>query len=231
MGGYQGVGFNAKGWVGRAGCIQQNKEFFDYIELDFNVTSDGVLICMHGYGEDRHRYIFGEVIEEIISFRKFQELNENGELTACDQFSLNEWLLQNPEKFIVTDIKESGRNVEILENLLETSPSLSQNLIPQAYSFEEVFSLHELGFENVILTTYRMGPLNEGNFLRQAEEAPLFAVTMTSGQAGYLSAELARRGIPTYVHTVNDHDWFARLRELAVSNIYTDVLSDTVQGY
>lgn len=212
-------------------AMEENKEFFDYIELDFKLTSDGALICMHGYGEDRHRYIFGEVIEASVSFSEFQELNKNGDLTACDVFGLEEWVLENPEKFIVTDIKESGRNVELLGNLRETNPDLVQNLIPQAYSFDEVFSLHKLGFEKVILTTYRMGPLDEENFLERAEQAPLFAVTMSSGQAGNLSAELARIGIPSYVYTVNDHDWFARLRELAVSNIYTDVLSDTLEGY
>lgn len=212
-------------------ALDENKPFFDFFELDFSLTSDDELVCLHSWGEDVHNHIFGRVLESPVSLSDFEQLNEAGQLTACTISSLSVWLEQNPEKFIVSDIKALGRNVELLTRLQNENPTLAAKFIPQAYNFQEAAQLNEAGFERVILTTYRMGQFEENDFLEAASQTPLYAVTMTSGQAGSLSSELNRLGIPTYVFTVNDVGWFARLRELAVSNIYTNFLSDTIDGY
>ena len=211
-------------------ALEANKDFFDYFEIDFVLTTDGELVCLHGWDEPDHSRMFGEVLESPVSLAEFRRLNRNGDLTACDAESLFLWLQENPGKYIVTDIKEPN-NVEILDALRQAKPMFSERLIPQAYNFGEVKELAEIGFEKVILTTYRMGPLEQEEFLELASESKPFAITMSSGQAGELSAELTRLGIPTYVFTVNDHKWFAKLRTFGISNVYTDTLSDTIDGY
>lgn len=228
---HSGGSVNGLTYTNSLQALDENKVFFDYLEIDFLLTSDGHLVCLHSWGEEIHKALFGERLNTPVSLAEFREANEGGFLTACDLESLTEWVNNNPSKWIITDIKEPGRNVELLADLIENHDVLASRLIPQAYTFEETYKIKELGFRNIILTTYRMGRLDEGDFLGRASSAPIFAVTMTSGQAGFLSSELNKIGIPTYVFTVNDPEWFAKLRDLGVSNVYTDVLSDTIDGY
>lgn len=115
--------------------------------------------------------------------------------------------------------------------MLAKKPALRDKAIPQVYSFEEVDSIGALGFDEIILTTYRMKNLDQDNFLDQVASKQLFAVTVTKSQAGNLSSRLSDLGVPVYVHTVNNLDWFAELMKMGVSNVYTDTLSNTIEGY
>lgn len=213
-------------------ALDQNSPFFNYFELDFVATSDDHLVCMHGWNEGPlHVEIFGQVLANPVPLEQFNEIVSQSPLTACTMKSLGDWLSQNPRASVVTDVKEIGRNVFFLERLWASNPEIAKRLIPQAYSIEEISELHELGFEKVILTTYRMGVINPEKFVDDVERAKPFAVTMTSGQAGQISIELNQIGVPTYVFTVNDQKWFAELRRFGISNIYTDTLIDTIDGY
>lgn len=69
------------------------------------------------------------------------------------------------------------------------------------------------------------------NFLKQIASKKVLAVTVTNSQAGELSSALSDLGVPVYVHTVNNLDWLAKLRKMGVSNVYTDTLSNTNEGY
>lgn len=186
---------------------------------------------MHGWGEEIHEKKFGEVLAAPVSLEEFNKLNREGSFTACNMDSLRKWLQENPEAHVVTDVKEPDLNVAYLKSLKESSPGLVERLIPQAYSFGEIRELKALGFEKIILTTYRLGVIDPKTFLRNVETSSPFAVAISQSQAGSLSSELNAIGLPVYVFTVNSHQWFAELRKMGVSNIYTDALNDTVEGY
>ena len=149
-------------------AMEANKAFFDFFELDFSLTSDDELVCLHGWGEGVHTHVFGQILESPVSLQEFQRLNRGGPLTACTISNLSEWLEENEDKFIITDIKDSGRNVEFLRRLKNENPTLSNKLIPQAYNFEEAAELSEAGYERVIITTYRMGQFDETKFIEKA---------------------------------------------------------------
>lgn len=211
-------------------AMNLNSDYFVFFELDFQATTDDQLVCLHAWGEEIHQEIFGQILPQPVSFEEFKSLNRKGSLTACTMPSLEIWLANHPDAKIVTDVKDA-RNVLLLGSLLDSHPAVAERMIPQAYSIKEIYQLKELGFKDVILTTYRIGNFVESEFVRDIELAEPFAVTMSSGQAGQLSWNLNSLGIPTYVYTVNDHRWFAELRKFGVSNIYTDTLNDTLDGF
>lgn len=211
--------------------LELNKQYFDYFEIDLSLTSDGQVVCLHGWNENIHSSLFGRILREPLPMEDFQRANQMGLYTACDLDSLEEWVDRNPQKRIITDVKVSGGgNLDILR-MLAKKPALRDKAIPQVYSFEEVDSIGALGFDEIILTTYRMKNLDQDNFLDQVASKQLFAVTVTKSQAGNLSSRLSDLGVPVYVHTVNNLDWFAELRKMGVSNVYTDTLSNTIEGY
>lgn len=213
-------------------ALELNKQYFDYFEIDFSLTTDKQLVCLHSWNEEVHESLFGRILKEPVSLLEFEEMATQGELEPCTLSSLQLWVENNPDKKIVTDIKALGKNVTLLRQLKSSHPVLSSSVIPQAYSLGEVQELYDLGFEDVILTTYRMNrDYNEEEFLESASRLGIFAVAMTSGEAGDLSSKLSAAGIPVYVFTVNDHAWFAQLRKYSVSNVYTDTLIDTEAGY
>jgi hypothetical protein len=63
------------------------------------------------------------------------------------------------------------------------------------------------------------------------KDADLFAVTITSTQVPVMAESITKLGVPIYVHTVNDLFWYDRVRGWGVSNIYTDFLNATIDGY
>jgi glycerophosphoryl diester phosphodiesterase len=136
--------------------------------------------------------------------------------------------LGNPEKFLVTDAKTD--NIALLTSLAADFPGLVARTIPQIYNWGQAQTVRELGFESLIFTTYR-SYYEHSVIVQEAINNGIFAVTITSTEVGELSMELSQAGIPTYVHTVNDLIWYSRIRDWGVSNIYTDHLKATLEGF
>ncbi len=65
------------------------------------------------------------------------------------------WLQQHPDVRIITDIKTND-NVNILAEIANSYPEAIQQFIPQIYSFVEYEPILELGYQDVILTLYRL---------------------------------------------------------------------------
>lgn len=211
-------------------ALEANKDYFDYFEIDLSVTSDSKLVCLHRWGEPIHEEIFGNVIAKPVSLEVFRTLNSQGELTACEVNSLKEWLSLNPGKFIITDIK-SDENIKFLSVLLNEMGTMRERIIPQIYSVEDIDPAKKLGFRNVILTAYRMDDQQLREEISSLKPGSLFAITVPLERSARHIEQLLELGIPVYAHTVNDLDTFSFLRKLGISNIYTDTLIDTTNGY
>ena len=211
-------------------ALEENKAYFDYFEIDLSVTTDGQLVCLHNWGEPVHERIFGEVISEPVTLSHFQTLNNKGQLTACEVSSLKEWLLNNPRKYIITDIK-SAENLKYLSILLDDMGSTGGRVIPQVYRAEDIEPARTLGYRNVILTAYRMSDKQLAEELRTLKPESLFAITVPLERVARHMEQLLDLGTPIYAHTVNDLSAFSFLRALGVSNVYTDTLIDTSDGY
>ena len=85
--------------------------------------------------------------------------------------------------------------------------------------------MRRLGFAHIIFTLYQTD-LDDDGVIDFATQYPLLAVTMPLDRSieSDLPARLHSLGIFVYVHTVNDADRWAQLREIGVSGIYTEKL-------
>ena len=209
-------------------ALELNRERFNLFEIDLMQLADGSVVCLHDLGPSAELH-FGAPLDQLASQQEFLSLREfNPELTPCTLDELANWFSQNPEKYLVTDAKTE--NLPLLEKLSKSQPGLVSQTIPQIYFFDEYDAVSRLGFENQIFTSYVSRP-SAADIVSASRELEFFAVTLSGDEVGALTQDLSAVGVPTYVHTVNDLVWYSKIREWGVSNIYTDHLKATIDGY
>jgi phosphoglycerol transferase len=198
---------------------------FTYFEIDLSFTSDGELVCIHDW-KDSFTRSFGTEAAERPDLAAFESLVlDRSKYRKCTLAGLAEWLERNPAAVLVTDVKED--NLRALRMVSERVRDSSSRVIPQVYDPRNYDAVREMGYRSVIWTLYRFSGSDE-DVLRRAEgfDGP-FAVTMTRKRAkGGLPDKLAKRGVPTYVHTVNKPAQAKKFMErYGVTEIYTDHLA------
>ncbi|MEM1087127.1 MAG: hypothetical protein AAGH90_05310, partial [Pseudomonadota bacterium] len=133
-----------------------------------------------------------------------------------------DWLDQNPDIKIVTDIK--GSNIDGLEAIKSALQDQTDQIIPQIYTRDEYAIVRSLGFEAIIFTAYRSS-LDTSEILEFAQSHTLFAVTIPhSGINQDWQEWLNAMPVPVLAHTVNNKGQAADLIEWGVSGFYTDYL-------
>lgn len=201
---------------------------FRYFELDFVFTSDGHLVCLHDW-EDNFKRTFGFETDKPLTLSEFEALaSKHPKYTNCTLEGLATWMAAHPESVIVTDVR--GSNLKALRQIGKTLPNARQRVIPQIYKPANHDRVKKLGFDQVIWTLYRYGGTDQ-EVIQQAEQFEgRFAIAMPTNRArSPLPSALAQRGIPTYVHTVNNKE--ARdmyLQEYGVTEIYTNRLAPSL---
>lgn len=210
-------------------ALEFNKDRFDLFEVDLIMLGDGSVVCLHDFDASAIEYL-GKKISAETEISEFLRLRNSvqGKVTPCTLEELEEWLIQNPTKKIVTDTKNS--TLSILNRVSMGLPNAKNRFIPQIYQLDEYEPVERLGFEDIIFTTYRFSQLNQ-ELINFVKDANLFAVTITSTQVPALAESITKLGVPIYVHTVNDLFWYDRVRSWGISNIYTDFLNATIDGY
>ncbi|MBU2884305.1 hypothetical protein KO507_00850 [Gilvimarinus agarilyticus] len=200
---------------------------FRYFEIDFNLTSDEKLICLHDWGE-KFTELWGVTLKNKVTFSEFESLtrNNNANVTACTLKSLADWMVDYPDAVIITDVKKD--NINSLKIIKTYLPNSNDRVIPQIYQPENFFKVRLLGFENIIWTLYKF----EGDVEDVYRWVEIFfgnyAVTMGRGMnfTPSLARNLAKKDIPTYVHTINSNSAMNRYKKFhGFSEIYTDYLA------
>ncbi len=223
---HAGGAINNKTYTNSYEALNSNlQKGFLYFELDFLFTKDHRLICLHDW-KNIFKQTFGFEIDEKITLKEFEQLVEDrSEYNNCTLSGLAVWLKNNPNAYIITDVKES--NISALKIICKTLPSAKRRVIPQIYDPNNFSRIKELGFEQIIWTLYRFQGTND-EVLDWIEKfiGPV-AITMPKSRAkSSLPRELEKRNIPTYVHTVNtiqEMDEF--INRYGITEIYTDVLA------
>jgi glycerophosphoryl diester phosphodiesterase len=197
---------------------------FTTFEVDFSWTSDGHLVCSHDWGDEFEK-LFGIRLRAVPSLAEFQQMvAANTRFTACTAAGLAAWLQTHPQVQIVTDIKSN--NLAGLSLLATTYPEIVAQIIPQIYDPAEYEQVRKLGYRNIIWTLYRYTASNN-IVLNIADRLDLFAITMPETRAATgLGSQLQAKGLPTYVHTINDPVLANKYRTtLGISELYTDTLA------
>lgn len=195
---------------------------FRYIEMDFEITSDNHIVLIHDWDTMGDR-LLGEkgamTLDEFKSCEKFEDL------VLIDSTELEAWLTAHPDVRILTDVKteeNQGDNIKILTMLKDEFKDAGTYFIPQAYTYDEFEKIKMLGYDNVILTLYRL-KLEKSKVLDFIDEHDLWALTMpqTYLSEGFLN-DLSEKDVTVYTHGVNDLYIFEEWQEKGLYGIYTD---------
>lgn len=171
-------------------------------ELDFNWTSDGELAIGHDWkAEYRYwnRLGWGDWLKSFYSTpssRSFAASTPSFGLTRLTPASLIDWLQTNPG-WIVTDFKAD--NLAGLALIASRAGSLQHRFIPQIYDMSEYDAVRKMGYEDIILTTYRLSP--DTDMLRQIDALELYAVTVPKDFVSEASKVVSSNRI--FTHTLN----------------------------
>jgi glycerophosphoryl diester phosphodiesterase len=191
---------------------------FRYVELDFELTSDGEIVLIHDW-EAMSLRLLGKT--GPLSLREFRGRKALAGLTLLDLKGLLDWLEAHPDCAVITDVK-SEENPAVLASIREAAGDLAGRFIPQAYAPAEAAALLDDGWERVILTLYRteLTPEELADFLA---ETPLWAVTVPQERMSPALADaVGESGTALYCHTVNALDFFDEWKDRGLTGIYTD---------
>lgn len=203
-------------------ALQANSAFYDRFEIDLSWTSDRQLVCLHDW-KDSFSHRFGIEVKEQLSLAAFEKLLGDGNLQNCTLETLTAWMLDHPDKRIITDVKED--NLEALALIAKTYPKLRDQFVPQAYQPEEIAKIKAMGFKDVIWTLYRYTG-DEADVIKQLKAQSVLALTMNEQRAltGLALRVLDATGVQSYVHTVDDAAKAGCYANLGIAGVYTDSL-------
>lgn len=192
---------------------------FRFFETDISKTSDGVPVMVHDWGNTNWLRDI-KYSTKAATYEDFKSTKTILGLKLMDISLLLDWLSNHPDAYVITDVKED--NISVLSTIRDLYPKIAEQIIPQIYSFEEYDTVKALGYDQIILTLYKLDvPADKViNFCNSHE---LFALTMSADRAApdYVK-QYGNIGIPIFVHAVNDFDVYQKLRDSGVYGVYTD---------
>lgn len=203
-------------------CLEAIEQSYDngfrYIELDFDVTSDGHVVLIHGWYSLVERLLN---LEGQRTLAEFKESETFLDLTLLSLEDLLNWLKEHPDVSIVTDVK-SEDNLAVLAMIAQQAGDQKDQFIPQIYGYEEYAPTKKMGFERIILTLYRMS-VEPAELQSFAKDNKLWAVTMDQSRVSEeLLDAVTSTGTAVYAHTLNDLSFFEMWHEKGLTGIYTD---------
>lgn len=200
-------------------------EGYGGIEVDINLTSDGVPVCIHDWGNAN--WLMGiEKSNESMTNDVFEAQDAMFDMSLMTLEDLEIWCGAHPEIRIISDVKSD--NIIVLEKISVVYPMLYRALIPQVYDYSEYEVVSGYGYEEIILTLYSMH-VEEEVLLEFCQVNQVYAITMnTSHGFSGLPKKLKAIGVKSYVHTVNAYSEYMNLMREDVYGIYTDYLQPVV---
>lgn len=208
-------------------------------EVDLQLTSDGKLAAVHGWGKGFIKKHLGiEWDGEAVPLEEFLQIKIQGRYTPLSFYDIVELMEQYPDTYLVLDCKGSDYETvmaqyrELVKEAGEINPDMLKRMIPQIYSEEMLEWIREAyDWNSVIYTLYQM-PLNysQERVMQFSYENGIKVVTMGQGKARDMFVhELTDRGIYTYVHTINDENVENEYRIHGVWGFYTDELYEPIK--
>lgn len=203
----------------RQALDESYEEGFRLIEVDLCTTSDGIPVLAHDWG-NANWFSGVKYSSEAPAYKEFKGRQGILDLELLDLESLSKWLLKHEDAYIITDIKQGS--IQMLELIAKKYPEASKRFIPQVYYFSEYDTVKALGFENIILTEYKL-KAEDQEILDFCKDHSLFALTLSQERASpEMLEKCSALGIPVYVHTINDYNIYMKLRDNGAYGVYTD---------
>ena len=211
--------------------VESYNKGFRVIEMDFQMSKDGVLCALHGWKD------FGGKMNSD----EFAKVKVDGQYTTMTMEDVLRGLSVNRDLYLVTDMKSykwSDKKVkkryrEIYDMAVEYGgEQLADRIIPQIYEQSEYDIIKEVyNWSSIIYTLYKAGEVtNEEvvSFVEEKDDIPV--VTVPQGRVSLEFSELLHdAGKMVYTHTINDTDNLYEWMNKGVDGFYTDTM--TPSGY
>lgn len=195
------------------------KHGFRYFELDMDWSTDGIPVLSHDWTNTNWladiRYS-----AKPHTYSEFKSMKGPMGLQFLDLDMLENWLKEHKDAFIVTDVKSD--NVKMLTLIKNRYLQLYKQAIVQIYAFDEYEKVKNLGYQEIILTFYKL-TCSETDIINFCKGKKLFSLTMHQDKAtkAYI-AKFQSLNIPIYIHDVNDYNVYVRSRDYGAYGVYTD---------
>ena len=215
---HKGGAYNETLKTNSINTIEKSKKKINYFEIDFQLTKDNRLICLHpNDNEDLSNKNIRELFFKDI--KKILDLNDK-----CYDDLITKLLKNNPKMLIITDFKEN--NIEGLNFISQNFSKQLNQFVPQIYFAHEYEHVKKMGFNKIIFILYKIPNLSNEEIIEQINDMDLYAVTMDPARLRKgLAKILKKQNIFTYVHTVNSYARFLQYKIFyKADEIYTDKL-------
>ena len=192
-------------------------------ELDFNLTSDNVLVGIHDWGAKNIAPTWQEFSSKKISGRYTP--------TTYEQFI--RFLSEHKDAYIVTDTKsydltdeQISKQFQIMYDICErVDSSTRERIIVQVYNQNMYHLINKIyKYPNILYTLYAT-PDTEEQVLKfvKAEGIPVVVMPPERANQPFLNNLLAL-DVKVYLHTLNDFDDVKQWQAKGVWGVYTDSL-------
>lgn len=219
-------GVTDKGVTGSNSVEALDKSYengYKVMEIDFSWTSDKNIVCVHDWGG----YYARKFGKWSLTTDEFESARFNTyDFTSLTLDHLAEWMELHPDIVIITDIKEN--NVEGVKIIAEKYPELIDRFCIQIYDESEYDEVYNLGFKNIIFTLYQLSWLEKidtKSIVKFAKAHDLVGLTFSYELVELIPNyvdNLAKAGVPLFVHTVNDYHQQIKYLNMGFSGVYTD---------
>lgn len=195
-----------------------------FLEIDLQYTSDGHLVCAHTWSD-----VFPEEYQPTLE--EFLQAKVQGKFTPITAEDLLRIMTENPQMFLVVDVKEPGTITRVITDLVTLAnqdSAILDRFIIQLYTGEEKSTLQEIypfEDEQFLFTLYAIGYW-QMEFAAHCSKENISVITLPQGWMPPEDAALLKElGFIVYEHTVNRVDIARQSLEKGISSFYTDTLS------
>ncbi|MDR1559781.1 MAG: hypothetical protein LBS84_08830 [Clostridiales bacterium] len=193
-------------------------------ELDFNLTSDDVLVGVHDWGAENIAPAWAE-----FSSGKIQ-----GKYTPTSYEQFIRFLSQHSDTYMVTDTKSYdltderiAKQFQIMYDTAErVDPAVLERVIVQVYNQNMYHVINKIyKYPNILYTLYAT-PDTEDQVVEfvKTEGIPVVVMPPERANQPFLDRLLALSA-RVYLHTLNDYNEVMEWRAKGVWSVYTDSLS------
>jgi len=191
-------------------------------EMDFNLTSDGVMVAIHDWSSSGGAK----------SSREFLDTKIQGRYRPTTFRQIVEFMAINEDVYLITDTKsfeytdsEITYQFQCIYDIArEAGEGVLERIVVQIYNQRMYHLINRIyRFPNIIYTLYATPPAEQHRVLPFMLEENITLITMPPERATdrYLE-ELRVAGITVCLHTINDIDEALYWMDKGVCGIYTD---------
>lgn len=204
----------------------QNKK--TTIELDFMFTSDGQLVCSHGWENEKGKNI------KAPTYAKFKKTKVKKRFTPLSAAEAISYLKNYPDVYLVVDTQEK-KIKKVYEKFAklcdqQNCKNLLKRVIPQIYKdsdYKAVRSVYK--FKNVIYSLYKKKPKTIEDYKKIAKFCKAKKIKMVAIEHKKVSSSIVnvfhKYDVKCGAHTVNQQQRLDQLKNMGVDLIYSDTLS------